>query len=117
MLGLLKGRGLYLTIKQQVLTRFLSNLENRKPRKEFSYLTAVFSCVVSDYKDKPRLHRERQRESNRLQNRKFLSGMKEKNLSTTRLVRQGKKLPREAVRTPSLETQETQLDTALRNTM
>lgn len=75
-LGILRGRWVYLTIKQQVLTRFLSDLENRRPRKEFSYLTAVFSCVMSDYRDKPRLHSER--ESNRLQNRKFLSGMKEK---------------------------------------
>lgn len=74
--GVLRGRGLYLTTKQQVLTRFLSDLENRRPRKEFSYLTAVFSCVMSDYRDRPRLHSERQRESNQLQNRKFLSGMK-----------------------------------------
>lgn len=76
MFRVLRGRGLYLTIKQQILTRFLSDLENRRPRKEFAYLTAVFSCVMSDYRDKPRLHSERQRESNRLQNRKFLSGMK-----------------------------------------
>lgn len=106
----MRGRELYLTIKQQVLTRFFTDLENRRARKEFSYLTAAFSCIMSDYRDKPRLHSQRQRESNRLQNRKFLSGMKEK----TRLVRQRKKLPREAVRSPSLETQETQLGTALR---
>lgn len=53
MLGVLKGRELYLTIKQQALTRFPSDLENRKPRKEFSYPPAVFSCVMSDYKDNP----------------------------------------------------------------
>lgn len=78
LLGVLRGRGLCSTIEEQVLTRFLSDLENSRPRKEFSYFTAVFSCVMSDYKDKPRLHRERQRESNRLQNRKFLSGTKER---------------------------------------